>query len=141
MYKRNSTNFAKKNVCIIGKFTNLDYCKTINCPVVKKRVCLFVIDNTVLPSSVGSKFVGSDFSTCGKWYCKSQKTWWNVFEKFSKHVCSLSKHLMTLLGQYFMKKLNILKNKSAGGGPWPPTWVTSQNHGAKTIFLLVHIPF
>ena len=34
----------------------------------------------------------------------------------------------------------ISKNKSAGGGPWPPTWVTWQIHEAKTVFLLTDIP-
>ena len=38
------------------------------------------------------------------------------------------------------KKLQCyLFYKSPGGGPWPPTWVTWQNHEAKTVFLLIDI--
>jgi len=54
-------------------------------------------------------------------------------EHFSKHI--------ELNPFKFIWNPDFYHNKSAGGGPWPPTWVTSQNHGAKTIFLLVHLPF
>ena len=74
------------------------------------KKCILKKDWISFQTTVGFKLVGSDFSACGKWYCKAKKTWWNVPKNVSKHVCLLSKPSNTLLGPYLMKKLKIFKN-------------------------------